>query len=366
MNVKLIFYFFSKQVFNERSALQQKQADTIDRELPLYILYLKDHRAELVQSRFAANPSLSWFACEKQLVQSWLSINEETKAQYAKLQEKEEATKQLAIDAQSVIRSLSMFKSMDKTLKITSCVPIHPIAVAAGQLAEALTAKHNPEVLPPAQSEPKEEEYVYPPSEFNFTAVQKINRGTMMLCSASTRRPPAGFIAYVIDTHKLWESEHKYPLLSSDERFLEMTKQWQILSDRFEQGDAEANQEMHSILKREEEMEEVGKKQKAIRDEMRKKQREEMEAKRAANISSAGSNGTNVFGGFGAFGLSGSFPPPPPPGTFTPVFSFSAPAIGALSPPSGLIPATTVPAIASPASTLGTTEEPSAFKPVQP
>ena len=253
------------------------------------------------------NPAISWFDAEQLLVKSWFNANEDVKIKYRKIREEEEARKELAKDAQSIIRSLSMYKTMDSAMIASTRAQgqLNPLAVAANQLATSLTAIHNPEMLPPPQAaEKKEDKYIYPPSQFNFTSSCK-TRGGFIMTSSSTRRPPAGFIAYVIDTYATIDKK-EYP--SSDQLFLEITNHWQSLCEKYQQGAAEAITEMNEILTREAEMEEEGMKQQTVRDEMRNKQRQEMEASRAAARTSGGSN----FG-FGGFVFPASrFTPPPP------------------------------------------------------
>jgi hypothetical protein len=307
------------QAYNQHVEVQKKQAQLIEEELPLYLHYLKDCRQQVVSAFIATSPASSWFECEKHLVRSWLSADEEIKQKYRALHEIEETKKQLAKDAQSIIRSLSMYKSMDRALLMMSR---NPVAAAAQQLSDALTAKHNPEALPPQPPQELEDEYVYPPSEFNFPSSQKINGGAMMLTSSNGRRPPPGFIAFVLDTYKAWEHEKAESFDSQDELFVELISQWQVLRAADVAGDEAARVEMQKVLAREAELEEVGMKQKLVRDELRKKQREEMEARRAAARAAAGTTGTG-FGGFGGFGF-GSVPT-------IPSSSVLAPAVTAVS-----------------------------------
>lgn len=267
----------------------------MQRDFAVYALYRRTQRVPLLTAWVAAHPEGgSWFDSEVFAVETWMALEDAAKEPFRRLQDEDDRLRQLMVDAQTIQQTLALHTTMARTDAMRN--RMNPVAAAASLLATSLTAMHNPEQLPPPP--PQEEEppaVVVPPSRFNFRSIKNSGSsggfGAGFGGGASARRPPVGFIAFVVDT---------FPVLNTPEMkrqgvdvYEELIRRWETIA-----GDAEA---VAAIVAREEELERVGQEQEAIRT----KERQERQAQMRQQGGGFGGFG-GASAGFGGFGFGGA------------------------------------------------------------
>ena len=205
-----------------------------------------------------------WFQFEELIAQSWLNESAEVRALYRQINEEQETVTQVLSDISTIIRSVQLDETMEKTL-IAQLKGLPPIAAAAQVMVEAMT---------PADQQPTNRSTAPPaiPELPNLTASQRVipkKLSFMKLPKASdppTRtqvfggfgmnmpgayRPPNGFIHFVLtiyeneieNLHK--EDERMRRSMLTNDFYRNIFRRWKLLSaeevDSFAVKEAEAN-----------------------------------------------------------------------------------------------------------------------------